>query len=196
MIRDLYYRLTDVTSPRWWFPVMRIFGGPEGQGSRTCYLTRITFGHRLYIHIFHREDLDRDPHDHPFEFWTFPVNQGYVERVFFPEAHSHCFRYVHVPRWRWSYRPAIHCHQITNSDSGRWPLITIVWRGHNVRRWGFWCYQKPIARTWVHWKSYFASAEHHGPGAGAPGVVANLPGLNDEACPGVGGTAADAQEGL
>lgn len=162
--------------PRWWLPVIRIMGGPQGEASRRTYLYRLALG-RLYVHWFCREDMDRDPHDHPFEYWTFPL-MGYTERVFRPE--SHCFEDVHVSAWRWSYRAATHCHQITRTDSGRWPLITIVWRGRNVRRWGFWCYELPAWRSWVWWKSY-----HYATGSD-PGAesTANRPGDHDDTCPG------------
>lgn len=43
------------------------------------YLTRIWFW-RLRLHIFHRGDADQDLHDHPWDFWTFPLTP-YVEEV-------------------------------------------------------------------------------------------------------------------
>ena len=45
----------------------------------TPYMTRWWIG-RLRLHVFHRGDQDPDPHDHPWDFWTFPFTP-YVEEV-------------------------------------------------------------------------------------------------------------------
>ncbi|WP_376704714.1 hypothetical protein RQ479_08185 [Mesorhizobium sp. ISC25] len=89
----------------------------------TPFLTRARIG-RLRIHIFHRGDADPDPHDHPWDFWTFPLT-AYVEEVVdfalaekvreFPRkiAGNHLMtRRQIVPAWRWSYRPAEHAHRV------------------------------------------------------------------------------------
>lgn len=184
-----------------WSPVRVIVGGPDGK-NHSAYMVRLMFTPstpwgQLYVHVFYREDLDRDPHDHPFGFWTWPVNQGYVEEVFehderpwmrvhhrwldehgqerrehFPG--THCFREQHVAQGRWHYRPATHTHRILRTDSGRWPLVTIVWRGPTTRKWGFWTYARTRSeRTWTHWKEYV-----YGRG------LDNLPGDADRNCPG------------
>lgn len=41
------------------------------------YMTRYWIG-RMRLHIFYRGDSDADPHDHPWDFWTFPLT-SYVE---------------------------------------------------------------------------------------------------------------------
>lgn len=61
----------------------RLFGrhviyGKEAEHA-TPYMTRYWFG-RLRLHIFHRGDQDPDCHDHPWDFWTFPLT-SYVEEV-------------------------------------------------------------------------------------------------------------------
>lgn len=89
---------------------------------RTPYMTRVWIG-RLRLHIFHRGDADPDCHDHPWDFWTFPLT-AYVEEVatremedreFDPYAPRHPFyrlsRQV-VPAFRWSFRPATHTHRV------------------------------------------------------------------------------------
>lgn len=163
---------------RWYWPIVRIFGGPAQD---TCYMTRgiltpPTRRGQLYLHVFHREDLDRDPHDHPFDFWTLPLNKGYIEDVY--SEGSECFLRVHVPRWRWSFRPAEHCHRVVETDDGRWPLVTLVWRGPSKRRWGFWVHTREALdatkRRWVLWKDYIFGGES---------ANANLPG-RDVNCPG------------
>lgn len=102
------------------------------------YMTRYWFG-RLRLHIFHRGDNDPDPHDHPWNFWTFPLT-SYVEEVINPiaveavtdrgsiwigEAHrlagwsEHIIRYRQVvPAWRWTYRPATHTHRVIGRYDG------------------------------------------------------------------------------
>lgn len=46
------------------------------------YMTRFWFW-RFRIHRFHRGDKDQDCHDHPWDFWTFPLT-SYVEEVLYP----------------------------------------------------------------------------------------------------------------
>lgn len=186
-----------------WSPLRMIHGGPDGK-NQSLYLMRMMFTWsspwgQLYLHVFYREDLDRDPHDHPFDFWTFPLNTGYTEEVFIHGGELlgwegrdgesllaalaaplipalHCFREQHVARWRWHHRPATHTHRILRADSGRWPLVTLVWRGPTTRRWGFWTYAETrLERRWTHWKKYV-----YGTG------VDNIEGDADVSCPGVG----------
>lgn len=93
----------------------------------TPYMTRYWFG-RLRLHIFHRGDQDPDCHDHPWDFWTFPLTP-YVEEVAEPytvadyaDEHDPAElgvtprkwkkRRQIVPAWRLSFRPATHCHRV------------------------------------------------------------------------------------
>lgn len=112
------------------------------------YMTRIWFW-RLRLHIFHRPDLDPDPHDHPWDFWTFPIwpPHGYVEEVTTedvqgdgdcycglggswghasgcPEAGQHHYekRLQVVPPFRLSFRPATHCHRVLGAWTGAYAL--------------------------------------------------------------------------
>jgi len=135
------------------------------------YMTRIVVG-RLRLHIFHTGDLDRDPHDHPWGFWTMPLGGGYVEKVFErrrgrPGDDDWFSRYEIVRPWRWTYRAPEHTHQVL----GRWDgltrlpfespamvpgrIWTLVWMEDRLpqRQWGFlkkrngrWC--------WQDWVSY------------------------------------------
>src|SRR3546814_1271720 len=36
---------------------------------------------QLLWHVFYRGDEDPDPHDHPWDFWTRPLFQGYYEEL-------------------------------------------------------------------------------------------------------------------
>lgn len=115
-----------------------IFGRDGDHG--TPYMTRAWFW-RLRLHIFHRPDQDGDCHDHPWDFWTFPLWPlgGYVEEVVTTETHylpiSESVKIgddnylehsilggmpVHerlkklqvVPSLHLSFRPATHCHRV------------------------------------------------------------------------------------
>ncbi|MDX8513563.1 hypothetical protein [Mesorhizobium captivum] len=94
--------------------------GVDGE-HKTPYLTRIWIG-RLRLHIFHRGDADPDCHDHPWDFWTFPLT-SYVEEVALPARDTYAAddpappqRYYLarrlVPAFRWSYRPADYTHRV------------------------------------------------------------------------------------
>jgi hypothetical protein len=100
-------------------------------------------GSKLRIHYFHRADLDPDPHDHPFGFWTFPL-KSYWEEVWYPNYTTPDIR--RVPAFKWSYRPARHRHRILSRT------LTIVWRDLSKpeREWFF--YRDGI--TPVPWRFY------------------------------------------
>lgn len=108
----------------------------DAGNSRTPYMTRIWVG-RLRLHIFYRGDNDPDPHDHPWDFWTFPLTP-YVEEVTTPDGkgmsymealfcgpRNYKLRRQVVPAWRWSFRPATHTHRVIGALAG--------WQTHN---WG------------------------------------------------------------
>jgi len=156
----------------------RIYGADAEH--RTPYMTRCWIG-RLRLHIFHRGDADPDPHDHPWDFWTFPLTSYVEEVVGWHPDRRFVFRQV-VKAFQLHYRPAEHTHRVLGrvgkSDTlglkyapelhARMSLvrpgkiITIVWRGRNERRWGFlkhrdgtWC--------WVHWREYVFGGGKHAP---------------------------------
>src|SRR4051812_39357096 len=81
--------------------------GVDGEHD-TPFLTRVRLG-RLRMHVFHRGDADPDCHDHPWDFWTFPLT-SYVEEVV--DLATLRMRRQVVPAARWSYRPAEHTHRV------------------------------------------------------------------------------------
>lgn len=94
--------------------------GVDGEHS-TPYMTRLWVG-RLRLHIFHRGDEDPDPHDHPWDFWTFPLTP-YVEEIALPARDTYCegdplpaLRYytarVVVRAFNWAFRPAEYTHRV------------------------------------------------------------------------------------
>ena len=107
--------------------------GVDGE-YRTPYMTRLSLG-RLRLHIFHRSDADPDCHDHPWDFWTFPLT-AYVEEVAIPlvrhvdSQYGTIFspqRYVTrcqiVPALRWSFRPAEHTHRVIGRHDEELTLV-------------------------------------------------------------------------
>lgn len=147
--------------------------GVEGEHS-TPYMTRILCG-RLRLHIFHRGDADPDCHDHPWDFWTFPLT-AYVEEVvtrkleadrdydaWTPRALIYSSARRVVPALRWSFRPAEHMHRVIGRADGRTgKVVTVVWQGKPRRKWGFlrnrdgkWC--------WTPWKDYVFGGGKHAP---------------------------------
>ena len=97
----------------------KLFGKHTIQTDGSPYMTRIWFG-RLRLHIFYRGDAD-DPHDHPWDFKTFPLT-SYVEEIFFGQGESS--KRV-VPAWRWSYRRAEFRHRVLGRYSGRMTMPTL-----------------------------------------------------------------------
>lgn len=136
---------------------VQVIYGREGRHD-TPYLTRIRLWN-VGLHIFHRGDEDPDPHDHPFDFWTFPLT-SYVEDVYNPKENT--ARRVIVRAWKWHFRPAEHSHRVIGRFSGDdeytgyfepqtddRKVYTVVVFGQRRRDWGFW-----QNRIWVHWRRY------------------------------------------
>ncbi len=121
-----------------WFTFSRISGRQSSP-----YLTRITVGERFRIHWFHREDLDPDPHDHSYGFWTFPL-KPYLEEVHTDDLDIPP-RLQIVPAFKWSYRPAEYRHRVLSKT------LTLVWRdlSQPERDWFFYRNGFPIP-----WQTY------------------------------------------
>lgn len=145
-----------------------------------AYITRLWIG-RLRLHIFYRGDNDPDCHDHPWDFWTFPLTP-YIEEVLTPIRDTSAEgtkpkpqRYQRtrqvVPAWRWSFRPATHTHRVLGPvgdeldqlvatlyklpqpSIGTGKIITLVWRAKAERPWGF-LKDRGGKWCWVGWKDY------------------------------------------
>lgn len=150
-----------------WF---RTIYGKDGM-HRTPYMTRLVLG-PFRLHIFHRGDNDPDPHDHPWEFWTFPLT-SYVEEVYADNGAGYVkqegFRRC-VPAFWLHYREANYTHRVlgrcgkdfdSRFEHRPGKIISIVWagkpRGRN-RDWGFWEMPRNpahvLSRVFVPWKAY------------------------------------------
>ena len=90
-------------------------------GSR--YMTRAWLG-RLRFHYFWRGDEDPDPHDHPWDFWTFPF-RSYVEEVTtrapgngLDDPLEYVTHTQVVRAWRLHFRTATHTHRVLGAWTG------------------------------------------------------------------------------
>lgn len=126
---------------RWW-----LFGTDEGEGPA------------LMVHKFHRPDNDRCLHDHPWDFLSLVLWNGYEEEV--EREHPA----IKNGNWRGDYavrekkrnragfllwRPAEFRHRISALPGG--PCWTLVLRLRKRRPWGFW-----TEEGWVHNQRFFA----------------------------------------
>lgn len=107
-----------------WHTIIDVMGG-----TGEPYMTRIWFG-RLRLHIFHTADPGRDPHDHPWGFWTFPL-VPYVEEMWCPVRDTivpgepdpplRFYKQLAVIHsWRWRRQEATHTHRVLGAWRGEW----------------------------------------------------------------------------
>ena len=113
------------------------------------YLTRVTLG-SLRLHVFHRGDADPDCHDHPADFWTFPL-VSYLEEFITPEGER---RRRIVRAFRLHRRKAELAHRVICPAAGEGQIATIVWWGRKRREWGF-----ITGSGWVPWREYAEQAQ-------------------------------------
>lgn len=125
----------------------------DADGVRTLYLTRLHLG-RLFVHFFNRGDMDRSPHDHPWDFWTFPLTTYYEEvwkvvNYWGGAQRAVCInKKSKVRRFRIHFRPANYIHRVLHPAPGK-RIITLVFRSAKYRSWGFWSDGR-----WVHHRKY------------------------------------------
>lgn len=158
--------------------VFYITGGPNG---KTVYLVRyIPFKSKLaclYIHRFMRSDAD-DPHDHPWNFFTYVISGGYKE-VFYnrnqavvgtDERPGKEGKKYFSSLWTKTintrlpgsiaYRRATDVHQVVlekdyeMSELAQAPF-TVCLIGPRLREWGFWPLEDS-GSAWVDWRSYLS----------------------------------------
>lgn len=138
-------------------------------GDWTPYMSQLIIG-RLRLHVFHRGDADPDPHDHPWDFWTFPLH-SYLEEVTVPDPpRGQYHREVNlVTAFHWHHRPATYTHRVLCRGSERTgalalpgPIITIVWTAPKSRSWGF-LKQRDGRWCWQAWKDYVLKGGKNAP---------------------------------
>jgi lipid-A-disaccharide synthase-like uncharacterized protein len=121
-----------------------------GYNAKLPYL----FGRSVMVHRLLLPDQDKNPHDHPWSFWTLVLKGGYVEHVYLTRdrrrARTDDDQPVSVVRGLFAldWRPAEHMHRIDAlPDGDAWTFL--VTRGEREHKWGFWTKQ-----GWVYWKWY------------------------------------------
>lgn len=147
------------------------------------YMFRAWIG-RLRYHKMFRGDQDREPHDHPWWFITFPL-RSYVEEVLTFKDGVWDHRLNVVRAFRFHFRPARYAHRILGPvfkdvpigeyyragslehfalmDAAGIPererhIRTLVLRGKISNKWGFYnVFIGHEAGAWMPSKEYFAS---------------------------------------
>lgn len=113
-------------------------------GDGSPYLTRVVLG-PLRLHVFHRGDADPDCHDHPADFWTFPL-VSYLEE--FIDA-AGLKRRRAVRAFRLHRRRAEFAHRVVCALHHEGQIATLVWWGRSRRAWGF-----HTDEGWKPWRAY------------------------------------------
>ncbi len=122
------------------------------------YLTRYyMLGHRtskwaLMLHRFHRSDMDRDLHDHPWAFWSLILTGGYWEVTPYPAPRERGAPPLYKKCWykpgSFLRRPATWVHRVALNFMSP-PTWTLVLRFGYERQWGF-----HTRRGWVNFRDY------------------------------------------
>lgn len=153
--------------------VFKITGGPNGE---TVYLVRyIAYSGMLgcvYIHRFMRSDAD-DPHDHPWDFWTYVISGGYTEIRYdrsSPVVGMEKGDFVFSSLWTRTENKrkpgsfakirANDIHQVVvdksrNMDEIEDAPYTICYMKPRIREWGFWSLEDK-GKKFVDWREYLS----------------------------------------
>lgn len=134
----------------------------RGHGDSTWYRTAIRLWKEYRMHIFWRGDEDPLPHDHPFDFWTFPL-VGYWEQVY--DRNTHEITTEYVSPWRWHFREAEYRHRVLGRhrsvsldhgpDHYYGVFITLIVLGVDRRKWGFWEWDHQANQPrFIYWRNY------------------------------------------
>lgn len=143
-------------SLRW--ALMRWSDVPDQTREGFVYLRRLrvlqTPWFAVYVHWLYLPDGDRDPHDHPWSFWSLVLKGGYLEEFFSWQTGERRWCPDIGPSatkvWR---RGSLHrmgvkaAHRIRLLT--RTPTVTLIVTGRRRQSWGFW-----TPDGFVHWRNY------------------------------------------
>lgn len=182
MLNKLIKAITD-SLVKWCEKKGRVYyitGGPKG---KTVYLVRyIVFKSKymcIYVHRFMRSDAD-DPHDHPWNFFTYVISGGYKEWFY---NRNRAVRIKDMFQSYWTsqmnirepgsiaYRRATDIHKVVVDNEielelGEDPAVakekiqkapyTICIMGKRRREWGFWQSEPGYAEgsKFIDWRRY------------------------------------------
>jgi hypothetical protein len=101
----------------------------------------------VYLHFIYSADTDRDPHNHPWTFWSLILRGGYTERVFTHSCNrlQSCVLRSHR-RFSGHRMPKTHAHMIDSLKPG---LVTLIFAGSKKQDWGFF-----TPDGFVRWQDY------------------------------------------
>lgn len=137
----------DIRGLRWGFERSRIVA--EGEPYMDRWIVYLA-GYTIRLHKFYRGDDPTAPHDHPWDFWTFPLT-SYIERRFRHCWTSYSGLRMTVKAFRWHFREAEHRHYVLGRADGQAkPFYTIVVTARLRNMWGFW----PDEWTFVPWREW------------------------------------------
>lgn len=100
---------------------------------RRFYLTPTVFGYQLRLHHILLSDPEIDPHDHPYNFWSWIIKGKYIEQTYVVNHDAHISFSKNRKRWSLVRRPAETIHRLILS-SDAW---TVVLAGPTRREWGY-----------------------------------------------------------
>jgi hypothetical protein len=129
---------------------------PSSVNAGQVYLRRLRIAQTpwvsLYLHWISEPDPHRDPHDHPWTFWSFILRGGYSEDVFERIGGKPIRCYWR--RWTLHRMPVTKAHQITTVQPG---TVTLVLTGRRVREWCFWTENRLVP-----WREYLRTNKDSG----------------------------------
>ena len=106
---------------------------------RRHYLTpRRMWPFRIFLHLINQPDSDRDPHNHPWGFFTVILWGGYWEAIYKTDEQIRGLANPTMKHWgmfSFGWRPASHVHQVVSLSKPTW---TLVFAAPASRGWGFW----------------------------------------------------------
>lgn len=157
---------------RWCEKTDRVYHITGGVNKKTVYLVRyIVFKSNLgciYIHRFMRSDVD-DPHDHPWNFFTYVISGRYMEAFYDRKKHqiskkkdkflAMWTKRINVRKpGSLAYRRATDIHQVIVDRPYEMSEIelapfTICIIGPRIRQWGFWSL-KLRGTLFTDWRQY------------------------------------------
>jgi hypothetical protein len=105
----------------------------------------------IYVHVMRREDADRYPHDHPWNFWSLILRGGYEEMRYPDAARRRCLRMFVLSHTRWRlHRLRVgDAHRVISVQPG---TVTLVIVGRHRQVWGFYPDGQWIEWRWIEWR--------------------------------------------
>lgn len=155
----------DIRGLRWGFERSRIVA--EGEPYMDRWIVYLA-GYTVRLHKFYRGDDPTAPHDHPWDFWTFPLTT-YAE-VAYKAYWGYGGTCDLVERFRLHKREAEYRHWVVGrADGKKRPFYTIVFTARLRNAWGFW----PEEDVFVPWREWSPKSDAIERGSTVPFIATN-----------------------